>query len=96
MKELNRIKVGRFNISDAITIEKLENNIEEAKAKIIQMEEFFKDLPAIYLDNKHLEKFLNGMLINNANKDGIYNIYSGKYIGIGIIKDNELKRDIVI
>ena len=96
MKELNRIKVGRFNISDAITIEKLENNIEEAKGKIIQMEEFFKDLPAIYLDNKHLEKFLNGMLINNANKDGIYNIYSGKYIGIGIIKDNELKRDIVI
>ena len=96
MKELNRTKVGRFNINEAITIEELENNKEKAERKIIQMEEFFKDLPSINLDSKQLEKFLNGMLINDANKDGIYNIYSGKYIGIGIIKDNELKRDIVI
>jgi len=96
MKELNRTKVGRFNINEAITIEELENNKEKAERKIIQMEEFFKDLPSINLDSKQLDKFLNGMLINDANKDGIYNIYSGKYIGIGIIKDNELKRDIVI
>lgn len=96
MKDLNRTKVGRFNINDAITIEELENHIEEAKKKIIQIEDFFKDMPKIELDITSLNKFLNGMMITIKDKDGLYNIYSEKYIGVGIIKNNKLKRDIVV
>ena len=40
--------------------------------------------------------FLNGMLIETKNTDGVYNIYTQKYIGLGIIKSKRLKRDILV
>jgi len=100
MKELNRKQVGTFNIKEAITLEELEenkDNKEYLKEKIIGIEDFFKDNGEIVLDNKKLELFLNGVKINSENSDGLYNIYNkGKYIGIGKVYKNQLKREIVI
>ena len=96
MKELNRTKVGRFEIQNSITIDELENNKINVEEKIITMEELFKELPIINLKKEQLEKFLNGVKINIKLEDGIYNIYEEKYIGLGIIKDNKLKRDIIL
>lgn len=97
MKELNRLQVGKFSIKDAITIEELEKlNQAQLQNKVITIEEFFKDLPKIELDEKNLKKFLNGMLLEKQNKDGLYNIYSEKYIGLGIIHNKKLKRDIIV
>ena len=97
MKELNRLRVGKFNIEQALTIEQIkefsqnENSIQD---KIITMEEFFKDLPIINLNEKELYKFLNGMQIRIEKQDGLYNIYKEEYIGLGIINNGKLKRDI--
>lgn len=96
MKELNRTKVGRFNIKNSITIEELENNKENIEEKIITMQELFKENATINLTKEQLGKFLNGVKINIKLEDGIYNIYEEKYIGLGIVKDNKLKRDIVL
>lgn len=97
MKELKRLKVGEFSIEDAITIEELEKlNQAEVQNKVITIEEFFKDLPKIELNENDLKKYLNGMLINTDKEDGLFNIYSNKYIGLGTIKSHKLKRDIVI
>lgn len=96
MKELNRTKVGRFNIEDSITLEELEENKENVKEKIITMQELFKDYQSINLDKYQLEKFLNGILLKIEKQDGIYNIYSEKYRGLGVIKNNRLKRDIIV
>ena len=95
MKELNRIKVGKFDIEYAITLEELEEK-EMLKDKIITIEEFFKDLPTIELDETKLNKFLNGMILKTDNEDGLYNIYEKDYIGIGIVNNKKLKRDIII
>ena len=95
MQELNRIKVGKFNLENAITIDELEKYKENIEEKIITMQQLFKDLPSIKLDTKKLQKFLNGNLIDVQNEDGIYNIYENKYIGLGIVKDRKLKRDII-
>lgn len=93
MKELNRTKVGKFEIEDAITIEELENG----QKNIITMQELLKDLPKIQLNENELEKFLNGVKIHKNKQDGIYNIYvEDKYLGTGTIKDNTVKRDIII
>ena len=59
------------------------------------MQELFNNYQSINLGERQLEKFLNGMLLKVNMEDGIYNIYSKKYIGLGIIKDNRLKRDII-
>lgn len=97
MKELNRTKVGRFNIENSLTIQELETfqlNIEE---QIITMQKLFEKYPKINLQKNQLEKFLNGVKINIKLEDDIYNIYQGeKYIGVGIVKDNKLKRDIIL
>jgi len=96
MKELNRTKVGKFNIQNSISIEELEHNKEKIQEKIISMQEIFKEYPTIKLQKNELEKFLNGVKINIKLNDGIYNIYEKEYIGIGIVKDNKLKRDIIL
>ena len=96
MKEVNRTKVGRFSIENSITIEELENNKKNIEEKIITMQELFEENPTINLKKEQLEKFLNGVKINVKLENGIYNVYEEKYIGLGIVKDNKLKRDIIL
>ena len=95
MKELQRTKVGTFSIEQSIAVEDLnEKNIKEY---IITIEELFKDLKNIELNEKKLQLFLNGVKLSFDLKEGIYKIYSNEqFIGIGVIKDKLLKRDIVL
>ena len=102
MLNLNRTQVGQFNISDSIKFEDLQN-LEETDIKefinrnIITVEQLFKDKENIELDTKKLELFLNGVRLTQNKHDEIYKIYSNNnFIGIGTIKDNLLKRDIII
>ena len=102
MLNLNRTQVGQFNISDSIKFEDLqdleETNIKEfINRNIITVEQLFKDKENIELDTKKLELFLNGVRLTQNKHDEIYKIYSNNnFIGIGTIKDNLLKRDIII
>ena len=96
MKELNRIKVGRFSIKDAITIEELEKSTEKIEERVISIEKLFKELPTIKLEKSELKRFLNGVCILKEKENGIYNIYEEDYIGLGIVKNKRLKRDIII
>lgn len=95
MKELNRIEVGKFNINQAMDVENLTEN--DISKKIINIEEIFEKNSSIELAKRKLELFLNGVNLTVQNQNGIYKIYSeNKFIGIGIVKDKLLKRDIVI
>jgi len=100
MSQLNRIQVGCFNIENSITIEQiLENENKEIflKNNIITIEQFFKDMPIIFLNEKELELFLNGVKLTENKPDGIYQITeNGKWIGLGIIENRKLKRDVVL
>lgn len=98
MSSLNRVLVDKFSIEEAIdfeTLEKLKDNIEE---KLITMEEVFSDLYKIKLNNRKKELFLNGVMLTFELEDGVYNIYSlqDEYIGTGTVKNNLLKRDIIV
>lgn len=95
MKDLKRIEVGEFKINQAISIEDLTEEVVEEK--IVKIEDLFKDLENIELNKRKLKLFLNGVQLTVDRKDGIYKIYSENiFIGIGIIKNKLLKRDIVI
>ena len=94
MKELNRTKVGDFSINDSIMIEELEN---ENYNNFITIEDYFKSYENINLNEKRLQLFLNGVQLTLNLDDGIYRIYyDNKFIGIGTIKNNLLKRDIIL
>lgn len=98
MKELTRTKVGDFYIEDSLKIGEVEGNFEELEKKIITIEKFFKDNEKIKLNNKQLERFLNGVKIDVSEEDGIYKIYNEdlQFVGIGVLEDGRLKRDIVV
>lgn len=100
MKELNRVTVGEFDIEDSITLEELEenkDNIDFLKSKIIKLEKLVGDKEIIKLNDKKLQLFLNGVNLSFNTKDEIYRIYNNdKFIGTGTVKNNLLKRDIII
>jgi len=94
MSGLNRVQVGEFNINNAVDIS---NNTEDLENKLITIEEIFAEREKVILDNRKLSLFLNGVKLTNKNPDGIYRIYNKeKFIGIGIIKNGFLKRDIIL
>ena len=95
MASLERLKVGKFMLEDSISIDNLENdNIE---THIIPIEEIFKNSDKIELNHRKLELFLNGVKLTQKFSDGVYRIYcENKFIGTGIIKENLLKRDVII
>ena len=97
MKELRRVKVGEFKISDSVKIEDIKADPELLKEEIISIEEFYKDKEKIELNDKELKLFLNGVKLTNNNIDGIYRIYNqNNFIGLGIIENNKFKRDIIL
>ena len=101
MKNLKRTQVGDFKIDDSITVDDLEKNInneEFINNKIISIEKLFCEKNSIKLDDRKLQLFLNGVKLTQKYDDDIYKIYdkNNKFIGIGIIENQLLKRDIVL
>lgn len=104
MKELNRVKVGIFDIKNSIKIEELENNKDNEdflKRNLISIEELFIKLygenNTIFLSDRKLNLFLNGVKLKYSLKNGDYRIYNEKneFIGIGSIQNSQLKREII-
>ena len=98
MKDLKRTKVGDFEIKEAITIDELKEKFEKNDfSDVITIENIFKYMPKIELNENNIKQYLNGVKITEKNQDGIYRIfYKNEFNGIGIVKDNKLKRDLVI
>ena len=100
MKSLTRTKVNNFKLEDTITFEELEknkNNKEWLISNSYTMEEVFDYLPKLELNDRKKELFLNGVQLTFKEKEGLYNIYNNKnYLGTGTIKNELLKRDIII
>ena len=105
MKELNRTKVGIFDIENSITIEELEENKDNEtylKKHIFSIEDLFIELYGdenkVMLSERKIELFLNGVKLTQALTDGLYRVYDekGTFIGIGSVKHRLLKREIVV
>lgn len=96
MLALQRTKVGEFEIEKAITLEELQN-VSIVQNYLITPEKLFMDKPEIELNNNELKNFLNGVKLKNLNENGLYRIYAEhRFIGIGEISNNMLKREYVL
>ena len=101
MKELKRIQVGEFNIENSITIEELQDNKEDQEYinnKIITIEKIFENKEKIILNERQIKMYLNGVKLDQNKPDDVYRIYdsNNKFIGLGIIENQKLKRDVVL
>ena len=96
MKELVRTKVDKFKIEDSITISELEE-LENKEKCVIPINYVFTDFNNIDLNKKQKELLLNGVRLSIEQEDGVYNLLCNEeYLGIGIIKNHLLKRDVII
>ena len=101
MSALRRVRVDKFDISQAVTLEELENNKESKEfldKYLLKTEDVFNNLKKINLNKRKEELFLNGVKLTFELEDGLYNIYTSndEYLGIGVIENNLLKRDVIV
>ena len=97
MKELRRTRVGEFDIQDTVNIEDIKNSPELLEENIITIENFFEEKERIELNDKELELFLNGVKLSKDKENNIYRVYNNnKFIGLGVVEDNKLKRYIIL
>lgn len=93
MSGLNRIQVGDFSIQQAVTLEQL----QEQEISYITIEKLFQNKEVIELEEKRLPHFLNGVKLTMKKPNEVYRVYcSKKFIGIGIVDKEFLKRDIIM
>lgn len=101
MKELNRIKVGEFSIEQSVTIQELEENLTNKNfmnEHFISVEKLFSKKQEIIINEQRIKHFLNGVKLTYKLQDELYRIYdeNKKFIGIGSVKNDLLKREIII
>ena len=83
MSSLRRTRVGNFTLEDV--------------GKIFSIEETLKNDLEYELKDKELSKFINGVKIITNLKDGLVRVYDNdKFIGVGEIKTQVLRRKIVV
>ncbi len=101
MNNLRRTRVGNFKIEEAGKIIEFENILNYIYKEPVKV--------SIY-DSKNYEKFLNGIELKNENyktlcnveeknisQEKLCNIYfEDRYLGIGKIKNQNIKRDIIL
>ena len=93
MKELCRIKVNEFDIKNSVTLDDIKNG----NVQVINIEEIFKLQSCIKLNNRETKLFLNGLKLSNNKLDGLYRVYNNNvFLGLGIVSNNLLKRDVII
>ena len=95
MQNLSRICVDKFKIEDSINVDEIEkSNIID---KLISIEKIFNDKGKIILNDNEMKSFLNGVKLKIELQDDYYRVYNNsQFIGLGIINNNFLKRDVVI
>lgn len=101
MTALVRTKAGDFTLDKSIELEKLLtlSTDEIEKNYFIDIETAFKSSGSINLrSDNELKLFINGMMLVKKMKNDVYRIYdkNRKFIGLGVIQNNILKRDIVL
>lgn len=96
MKELTRTQVDNFRIEDSIRLSDLED-MDNKESTIISIEKLFENVKKVVLNDRKTELFLNGVKLSTDLENGVYRVYNGsKFVGLGVVKDGLLKRDIII
>lgn len=91
MKNLQRTKVDKFAIENAVKLEDL------SEKNVISVEKLCEEYEKIELNDRKLELFLNGVMLTIHAEDGIYKVYhEQKFIGLGIVKNELIKRDVIV
>ena len=97
--ELERISTGVFNKGNSHTLSQIENIVKDGDVTslLYNVEDIFVEYPRLEIPEYKLQYYLNGVKLTYILENGIYKVYSeDRFIGLGEINDNLLKRKFVI
>ncbi len=79
VKELRRLSVGGFNVSDAVLLEDL-----DIKKDLLSLEKVMADFPRIELSDEEFQGLKDGRVLNKKCEQGgvIMAFYKGKIVGV--------------
>ncbi len=82
-----RTRCGGFNLSDANTIDEIENG----KIRLVSCEEMF-DYPKISVDKSSYDKLLNGQILKTEFDDGDFKLYcQDDFVGVCFVCEKMMK-----
>ena len=90
MSGLVRTASGKFDLSNAVTVEEFKNS--DNPEKYLIPADFAIDYPKLILSGDRAQKILDGVFLNYGYSDGIYRVYNqDDFWGIGSSKDGVLR-----
>ena len=90
LKSLQRVRVGKFCIEDAVTIDELKIDAEKFLTPI----ETCIDFERFNLPNHRVKAFMNGLPTDVKISDKLVKVYAAeKFLGVGKIKGGELRSE---
>ena len=81
-----------------LSLKNIKKNNSSTASYFYNIESIFDKNDIITLNNKKLELFLNGVKLDITHDNGVVKVYDSnkKFIGLAIIENNILKRDVII
>ena len=98
MSELERIKTGEFEIENSIKLyDFLKLPYENMLDSIISLEDYYINNKKVNFKDEDYKKFVNGITFDiESSLDQIVRVYlNGKFVGLGKLENNKLKRFII-
>lgn len=98
MSELERIKTGEFEIENSIKLyDFLKLPYEKMLDSIISLEDYYINNKKVNFKDEDYKKFVNGISFDiESSLDQIVRVYlNGKFVGLGKLENNKLKRFII-
>ena len=98
MSELERIKTGEFEIENSIKLyDFLKLPYEKMLDSIISLEDYYINNRKVNFKDEDYKKFVNGITFDiESSLDQIVRVYlNGKFVGLGKLENNKLKRFII-
>lgn len=92
---IRRVRTNGFDIKNAVTLDFLENlynNGADIKEYLMPLDLGLGGIPVLNLDDKDVILYKNGGFIKVATPDGLVRVYKAdEFIGIGVVKNNQLR-----
>ena len=98
MSELERVKTGDFEIQNSIKLyDFLKLPYEKMLDSIISLEDYYINNKRVNFKDEDYKKFLNGVSFDiESSIDQVVRVYlNGKFVGLGKVENNKLKRFII-
>ena len=95
LKNLIRLRVGDFNLDNALTLDEIKKFGESC---LLPIEDCLNRLPTFELDEKRIRAFMNGLptTIDAPDEKFLRIVSGGKFLGVGRIERGELRSSKII